>query len=149
MHVHAQVHTYKVLTVQQAGPQQAEPLQNSPFCRSASDGHCIAPFSTTPTACTAVATEEAFKFFKGLRVGSDTKHGLAAAILGLASPEGTEADMFALGTSPKVEASAFASVASLEPEAPSPLANGWNSAFADGNLVSIVERVQRQCVISR
>lgn len=149
MNVHAQVHTYKVLTVQQAGPQQPEPAQNSPFCRSTSDGHCILPpCSITRVACSAVATEQAFKFFKGLKVSSDTQNGLAVEVPGSVTSKGPEASPFALGSSPKPEASAFASVASLEPEAPSPLASGWNNAFADGNLVSTIERVQGQCELT-
>ena len=141
MHVHLQVHTYKVLTVQ-AASQQPEPPQNSPFCRSASDGHCILPKLTTPAA-----SSEAFNFFKELKVGTGTT---VATTPGLATPQGMGASTFALETLPPVKASAFASVATLEPEAPSPLATGWNSALADGNLVSTVERVQKkQHVISR
>ncbi|CAL8465712.1 g5248 [Coccomyxa elongata] len=130
------VHTYKVLTVQQAGPQQPEPAQNLLFGRSASDGHCITPpCQITPTACSALATEQAFKFFKGLKVSSDTQNGLAMEIPGSATSKGAKASPFALGSSPKPETSAYASVTSLEPEAPSPLATGWNSAFADGNTL--------------
>ena len=146
MHVHLQVHTYKVLTVQ-AASQQPEPPQNSPFCRSASDGHCILPKLTTPAASSAIATQEAFNFFKELKVGTGTT---VATTPGLATPQGMGASTFALETLPPVKASAFASVATLEPEAPSPLATGWNSALADETLVSTVERVQKkQHVISR
>ncbi len=61
-----------------AGPQQPEPAKDYPFCRSASDGHCIAPSCPiTPAACSAVATEQAFKFFEDLKVSSNTQNGLA------------------------------------------------------------------------
>ncbi|BDA51599.1 probable Ephrin type-A receptor 5 at C-terminar half [Coccomyxa sp. Obi] len=141
------VRTYKVLTVQQAGSQQPEPLQRLPFCRSASDGHCITPpCSNNLPVSSAVTTDDACEFFKGLTVNSEAHNALAVAIHGSATSKGAEASAFAFAASPipeagafalaassTPEASAFASVASVEPEASSPLANRCNSAFAEGN----------------
>ncbi|CAL8465710.1 g5246 [Coccomyxa elongata] len=74
-----------------------------------------------PTQCGAHTQEQAFQFFKGLKVSSNTQKGLAVKIPGSAT-KGAEAGPLALGSSQKPETSAYASVASLEPEAPSPLA---------------------------
>ncbi|CAL8465709.1 g5245 [Coccomyxa elongata] len=109
------VHTYKVLTVQHAAAHHAEVPQSSPR---------MIPGSAASFAAQMAAAGDALRFFKGLKISSETEHDLAAMLPLLAASPGAEANVFALAA------------ASLE--APSPLGTSWNN---DGDLLQgIVDR---------